>query len=241
MSITFMKFYDKVLRQWHATAPERFLTTQHERDSETGYDYRGARYYDSEIGRFLSVDPLMDEFPTWSPYNYVMANPVRLIDPDGRFPLELEDPGGFDFSFTEDWFYNEVPPPIGSSQLDVFMKSDPFKLGSISTEKGSILYNITMINVVVNPLLSLPNSSSILFYGKGLYDGDEYSDTGRWVAFIDLATAGVFRGAIITNIIPRNLFSEIIEGSNTGLQILFQFYNAEIPDKTDTKLEDSER
>ena len=35
---------------------------------------------------WLSVDPLAEEFPDWSPYCYVMNNPLNLIDPDGRAP-----------------------------------------------------------------------------------------------------------------------------------------------------------
>ncbi|MEM1322811.1 MAG: RHS repeat-associated core domain-containing protein [Bacteroidota bacterium] len=83
--------YGKTLREFVNGAPERYLTTQHERDVETGLDYRGARFYDADIGRFLSLDPLAMEFPAWSDYNYVLGNPVRFIDPDGRSP-ENHDP-----------------------------------------------------------------------------------------------------------------------------------------------------
>ena len=74
------------LREYTVGQPERYLTTHHERDQETGLDYRGARFYDSDIGRFLSVDPLAADFASVSPYNYVLGNPVFLIDPDGRAP-----------------------------------------------------------------------------------------------------------------------------------------------------------
>jgi hypothetical protein len=32
------------------------------------------------------VDPLHRQFPGWSSYSYVFANPISLIDPDGRAP-----------------------------------------------------------------------------------------------------------------------------------------------------------
>ncbi|MBO7200824.1 MAG: RHS repeat-associated core domain-containing protein [Bacteroidales bacterium] len=58
-----------------------------ERDSETGFSYFGARYYDSDIlTGWLSVDPLADKYPGLSPYAYCGWNPVRLVDPDGEKP-----------------------------------------------------------------------------------------------------------------------------------------------------------
>ncbi len=75
--------YGKLLRHYNVT-DERYLTTQHERDQETGLDYRGARYYDGDIGRFLSLDPYASDYPTLSDYCYVAANPEAFVDPDGK-------------------------------------------------------------------------------------------------------------------------------------------------------------
>ncbi|MDH6310474.1 RHS repeat-associated protein [Dysgonomonas sp. PFB1-18] len=47
------------------------------------YDY-SARYYDPALGRFTTVDPLAEEYYSISPYVYVMNNPLKYIDPDGR-------------------------------------------------------------------------------------------------------------------------------------------------------------
>jgi RHS repeat-associated protein len=57
--------------------------TGKERDQETGYDYFGARYYDSRIGRWLQTEPLYDKYLQYSPYNYGSNNTFTYIDPTG--------------------------------------------------------------------------------------------------------------------------------------------------------------
>jgi len=55
------------------------------------YSYFGARYYDPNISIWLSVDPLSVKYPGYSPYNYTLNNPIRLIDPDGNGPIGIGD------------------------------------------------------------------------------------------------------------------------------------------------------
>ncbi len=85
--------YGKSLREYSFGETEKFLTTQHERDTETGLDYRGARFYDSDIARFLSLDPLAADYPSLSDYSYVAGNPIHFIDPTG---MSTENAGGGD-------------------------------------------------------------------------------------------------------------------------------------------------
>ncbi|HLP55069.1 MAG TPA: RHS repeat-associated core domain-containing protein [Fluviicola sp.] len=80
--------YGKVLREFDTGDGDRYLTTSNERDEETGLDYRGARYYDSDVARFLSTDPWANKYPSWSTYNYVMGNPMILTDPIGKGPTD---------------------------------------------------------------------------------------------------------------------------------------------------------
>ncbi|HEV7764122.1 MAG TPA: RHS repeat-associated core domain-containing protein [Thermoanaerobaculia bacterium] len=68
---------------------ERMKFTGHERDS-AALDYMHARYYTPTWGRFLSVDPVLDQAKAlkepqrWNRYSYVINNPLRYKDPDGR-------------------------------------------------------------------------------------------------------------------------------------------------------------
>jgi RHS repeat-associated protein len=63
--------------------------TGKERDTESGNDYFGARYYGSSMGRFMSPDPMGMSLadPTnpqsFNLYSYVLNNPLTNIDPTG--------------------------------------------------------------------------------------------------------------------------------------------------------------
>ncbi|MEF2148461.1 RHS repeat-associated core domain-containing protein [Aquilutibacter rugosus] len=61
--------------------------TGHQMDGTTGLIYMQQRYYDPQLGQFLSTDPVYVDFNTGSQFNrgnYANNNPNRFTDPDGR-------------------------------------------------------------------------------------------------------------------------------------------------------------
>jgi len=65
--------------------------TGKERDSESGLDYFGARYYGSNMGRWISPDivnvtedRMMNPTNTLNKYSYGANNPLKYIDSDGK-------------------------------------------------------------------------------------------------------------------------------------------------------------
>ena len=69
--------------------------TGKERDTETGNDHFGARYYGNAIGRFTSPDPAMQSAnglnpQTWNRYSYVTNNPTQYLDPFGLWDIQYK-------------------------------------------------------------------------------------------------------------------------------------------------------
>ncbi|MEU9858382.1 RHS repeat-associated core domain-containing protein, partial [Streptomyces sp. NPDC047974] len=65
------------------------------KDADTGLTHLGAREYDPAIGRFVSVDPLMDLTDPQQTHGYTYSNnnPVTLSDPSGLKPDDCLEHG----------------------------------------------------------------------------------------------------------------------------------------------------
>lgn len=72
------------LREWKSVDDAKYRFTGKERDNETSYDYFGARYYDSRIGRWGQMEPKYDKYLGFSSYLYSFNCPTMLRDKDGR-------------------------------------------------------------------------------------------------------------------------------------------------------------
>ncbi|MDP9052016.1 MAG: RHS repeat-associated core domain-containing protein [Acidobacteriota bacterium] len=99
--------------------PSRY--TGKERDTESGLDYFGARYYASGMGRFMSPD--WSEQPEPIPY-VDMENPqsLNLYGYGLNNPLSNRDFSGHSFKCDPDYSPDPIPwlgwqhPPAGSTE-----------------------------------------------------------------------------------------------------------------------------
>ncbi|HUC83311.1 MAG TPA: RHS repeat-associated core domain-containing protein [Flavisolibacter sp.] len=70
----------------HGVADYRYGFNGKENDLETGWQDYGFRIYDPRLGRFLSVDPLADSYPWFTPYQFAGNMPIWAVDIDGLEP-----------------------------------------------------------------------------------------------------------------------------------------------------------
>lgn len=87
-------------RSYLSTSGNNYKFSGKERDTESGLDSFGARYYTAQYGRFMTPDwsssPILVPYAdlgnpqTFNLYTYVSNNPLNGVDPEGHFRL---DPG----------------------------------------------------------------------------------------------------------------------------------------------------
>jgi RHS repeat-associated protein len=83
-----------------SVSKNRFAFTGYEWDPEIGLFNAKARYFDPQLGRFLTQDSFLgqiDEPPSLHRYVYGYANPLRYVDPTGHAAGDLWDPRSYDW------------------------------------------------------------------------------------------------------------------------------------------------
>jgi len=89
---TFKAFGEQLTSSGSFVNTHRFTGKEYE---NSGIYYFGARYYDPWLGRFLTPDPLGKFEPkdprTINPYIYCSNNPLRYVDPTGKWRAYVED------------------------------------------------------------------------------------------------------------------------------------------------------
>jgi len=119
-----------------------FRFTGKELDEETGLYYYGARYLDPKYSRWLSGDPAITDYMAGtsageggiyntvnlSAYHYAGNNPVKYVDPDGRFVIPVPVPWFVPWSipYMEPFIGPiDILPPIYVNPKDEFYRFVP--------------------------------------------------------------------------------------------------------------------
>jgi RHS repeat-associated protein len=113
--------------------------TGKERDSETGLDSMGARYYGNVLGRFMTTDPLGERLAdpqTLNKYAYVRNNPVNLIDPTGLYTCRDDPKDGSSHcaSAADKKFEQTLATLRNSDDADVARAAAAY--GAVNTDNG---------------------------------------------------------------------------------------------------------
>jgi RHS repeat-associated protein len=138
----------------HETPEEAMKFTGHERDIVAGdghtLDYMHARYDNASLGRFLSVDPGLDQKramtnpQAWNRYVYVENNPLNRTDPDGRCSKPAGAGGDVVGVCIEGFIAAAKLKVIGHGDNRTFAANDPSKTSRVqvqmlvNTKTGSI-------------------------------------------------------------------------------------------------------
>jgi RHS repeat-associated protein len=100
---------------------EDYLFNGKQKD-ETGLYYYGARYYDSEVGRFLTRDSDLghpNNPQSMNRYSYCLNNPLKYVDPLGLEVEDKENPEEWEEYFTEEKEEGKSPEDIINDLIEL--------------------------------------------------------------------------------------------------------------------------
>ena len=138
------------------------------------YDY-SARYYESAVGRFTTVDPLAEKYYSISPYAYCANNPIKFIDPDGK---------------------QTIDPPIGGSPENLrraAVNQDIERLKVLAAKPAALGLALSL-SLPVNLVNTIGAGIEIVFFNKGPKEGTVaiYGTLDKTTGLPDVGGSGSF-------------------------------------------------
>ncbi len=179
----------------------RYKFTAKELDNETSYTYFGARYYDSELSGWLSVDPMSDERRWVSPYAYCQWNPLILVDPSGML---------------DDWYRDdETGATFWHEGSENFIEKDGVRYRNIG-ETHSTYSNGKRIDYKQNNVVNIVDVDPNLNLEGGQYIPQQFTtDNGQKV---NVSFSSSSNNAISSDVVS-GLIKSINEANNSDANI----------------------
>jgi RHS repeat-associated protein len=172
---------------------------------ETGmYDY-GWRHYMPDVGRWMQLDPLVED--TEDPYAYVYNNPISLTDPDGRAP----DDGDESCCKNLQGFLSAVVDNVTGVTNLVGKYND----GSTSYKNGVLSGNIA--SVVAGAIIAADGTTKVVGGTAGLVTSGLVSTTGVG-AVAGGPGAVVSGGVIVTGAVEGVAGSWLMSNASKNMQ-----------------------
>jgi len=178
--------------------------TGKERDTESGLDYFGSRYYSNGLSRFTSPDlPLIDQHPgdpqSWNLYTYVRNNPLRFTDPTGNslqgcenvaICQEMEGNGTNNAAGTVSEAANQTPDP--DELEEQAQRGDPVLdvMKGAGKEAGNEVRDLAVTVVQLGNLVGGGNSDNVIVAPGYKADNKTQDIAMKGTALILLFTPG---------------------------------------------------
>ncbi|WP_167284874.1 RHS repeat domain-containing protein [Marilutibacter alkalisoli] len=159
--------------------------TGHVEDAATGLIYAQQRYYDDDIGRFLSVDPVTpydQPVIAFNRYRYANNNPYGFTDPDGRQS----------FGHRKDISWWNIPAHVGNWFAETRDLSVNAAFGTQAAPEGALVeqYEKAGDAILISQTLFLPGlagvtaeaqgaryfSAGVGSWSKRFFEGAKYSE-----------------------------------------------------------------
>jgi RHS repeat-associated protein len=187
--------FGRVLDETNPTVSFRYGYTGRERDLESGLYYYRARYYDSNVGRFISVDPIGFAAGDTNLYRYVGNNSTNYTDPTGmwwQLPL-----AGAAIGALANIIYQGLEILEGSRRLDQFSVGQV----TVSALAGAAIAPAAAIAAVQFPATFL--ATNLVLNAKGASD-----------AVYDIGNKKPLSGTfdLVTSLLP---FTKLPPGGNS--------------------------
>jgi RHS repeat-associated protein len=161
----------------------RSRCTGKERDTETGLDYFGARYYSGAQGRFTSPDPdnydaRLEEPQSWNMYSYTWNSPLKYVDSDGRAVNFGFAAAGFAGGYLLSFGGNAISQYRSTGHVDWLSAAKYGVGGDISGAAAGFTFGLTLVGAGASVATATAFNVAGGATSRGLTGEDIFDTTG---------------------------------------------------------------